>query len=78
MGLKNKANAICEFAASRHSVFITQCLWGSRTGQDRRNTTPIHKAFPEALLIFLGYIIGTFLKQVEIIRKPSNAEFSSN
>lgn len=51
------------------TLSLSQCPWGNRTGQDRRNTTPTHKAFPEALLIFLGYIIGTFLKQIEIIRK---------
>ena len=77
MGLKDSANAVYEFAASRHSVFITQRPRGSRTGQDRRDTTPTHKAFYKGSANLLGYIIGTFLKQVEIIREPSHADFIS-
>lgn len=46
MGLKHSANAVYEFAASRHSVFITQRPWGSRTGQDRRTGQTGHDSYP--------------------------------
>lgn len=60
------------------TVSLSHSVHGG-AGQDRTNGTRLLSTKPstKVLLIFLGYIIGTFLKQVEIIREPSHVDFSS-